>query len=239
MRIYSKFHDYYDIGLQHGIDPNCVYKRETKRIATDNNEWDKYYPLYNAVIKIVNDSPYVHLKFVKGAHFILFCGRIYFCLEYFHEYYDHYKYCTQEGLIYTVDDAHKYLAKHYNKGQLDKELNEKSFFDAYTIAEFMEKFPTDRDERVVNLLTQYGIPVIDVKKSLGSGSSAIILNPCLKDFQFYRMVDPVTAFQEISMFISGILGGTAPPMVEVSDVVRLEKHGFDKKISFRKGKEKK
>ena len=29
MRIYSDFHDYYDIGLSYGIDPKIIYSRKT------------------------------------------------------------------------------------------------------------------------------------------------------------------------------------------------------------------
>lgn len=59
----------------------------------------------------------------------------------------------------------------------------------------------------------------------------------LKDLDFPRAVDPYTLFQELSMFVGGVLPRNPNPMVEITDqVVKAEKHGFDK-WSFRKHKE--
>jgi len=54
--------------------------------------------------------------------------------------------------------------------------------------------------------------------------------------EFFKIVDPFTAFQELSMFIGGIMGGKSPIMIEVADKDRIAKHGFDK-FSFRKEKQ--
>jgi hypothetical protein len=51
---------------------------------------------------------------------------------------------------------------------------------------------------------------------------------------FFRMLDPYTAFQELSMFVGGVLPRNPNPMVEItSEKVKVAKHGFDK-WSFRK-----
>jgi hypothetical protein len=55
----------------------------------------------------------------------------------------------------------------------------------------------------------------------------------LQDLQFYRVFPAVDAFQELDMWMSGALGMPGNPMVEVSDDVRMAKHGMDK-WSFRK-----
>ncbi len=65
----------------------------------------------------------------------------------------------------------------------------------------------------------------------------IVLNPLLKDFEFYRIFDPYQAYQEIAMF----LGNFAEPrknIPPISDEIMLEAKGFDKKFSFRKEKKK-
>ncbi|MBI2433967.1 MAG: hypothetical protein HYV26_13955 [Candidatus Hydrogenedentes bacterium] len=46
--------------------------------------------------------------------------------------------------------------------------------------------------------------------------------------------DAVTAFQEIHMYISGVLGVSANPTVTLSDTMIQAKHGFDSEFSFRK-----
>lgn len=59
----------------------------------------------------------------------------------------------------------------------------------------------------------------------------------LKHVEFFRAVPPNTMFQEIEMWIGGVLPGAGKPMAQVPDAVRFEKHGMDK-TSFRKPKTK-
>lgn len=61
----------------------------------------------------------------------------------------------------------------------------------------------------------------------------LVTNPCLKDFQFYRVKDAFTVYQELDMFISGVLGHPGVPLIEITDKDRIQQHGFDK-WSFRK-----
>lgn len=61
----------------------------------------------------------------------------------------------------------------------------------------------------------------------------LVINPNLKDYDFYRAVDPYTAFQELDMWISGTLAWPQNFMVEVSDKSKVAKHGFDPKYGFR------
>jgi hypothetical protein len=50
-------------------------------------------------------------------------------------------------------------------------------------------------------------------------------------------MDPFTLFQELSMFVGGVLPRNPNPMVEITDdKVKVAKHGFDK-WSFRKHKD--
>jgi len=61
------------------------------------------------------------------------------------------------------------------------------------------------------------------------------VNPfTLKQLDFARALDPYTAFQELSMWIGGVLGGTSPEIVTIKDDKTLiEGHGFDNRFSFR------
>lgn len=61
----------------------------------------------------------------------------------------------------------------------------------------------------------------------------ILTNPILKDLEFYRMYDSYSAFQKISQYISGVLGNTEKPLIQISDKDQLVAKGFDKKTSFR------
>jgi hypothetical protein len=61
------------------------------------------------------------------------------------------------------------------------------------------------------------------------------VNPyTLKQLGFAKALDPYTAFQELSMWIGGVLGGTSPEIVTIKDDKTLiEGHGFDNRFSFR------
>jgi hypothetical protein len=59
-----------------------------------------------------------------------------------------------------------------------------------------------------------------------------ILNPILENYKFVKLFDPFTAFQEISMFISGVLGTNENETVEVDEKYRMAACGIDK-TSFR------
>ena len=56
--------------------------------------------------------------------------------------------------------------------------------------------------------------------------------------EFYKVIDAFTAFQEISMFIGGVLGIGEKEIVEIEDKYKIGQHGFDK-WSFRKEPSKK
>ena len=63
----------------------------------------------------------------------------------------------------------------------------------------------------------------------------VTMNPHgLKRFDFVKVLDPYTAYQELSMWVGGVLAGESPKMVKItSDKVLLEGHGFDNVFSFR------
>lgn len=61
--------------------------------------------------------------------------------------------------------------------------------------------------------------------------------PTLAAMDFAKAVDPYTAYQEIAMWVGGVLPAPGPEMVEISDdKVKIAKHGFHHPTSFRRGK---
>lgn len=60
------------------------------------------------------------------------------------------------------------------------------------------------------------------------------VNPELKQFAFFKLFDPFTAYQELAMFVDGQLAYPGNVMIEIEDKYRIAAHGFDK-MSFRKG----
>ena len=82
----------------------------------------------------------------------------------------------------------------------------------------------------------FGMPISNISNGLLKEGilSILIKNPILKDFNFHRIIKPYIAFQEIEMYLGGILANTkTPPMPVGSDKVIAESKGYDK-WSFRK-----
>lgn len=65
----------------------------------------------------------------------------------------------------------------------------------------------------------------------------LVDQPMLRAVQFFKAVEPNKMFQEIDMWVGGVLPRPGKPTVEISDEVRAAKHGMDE-TSFRKPKQK-
>ena len=61
----------------------------------------------------------------------------------------------------------------------------------------------------------------------------LIINPELSDWQFYKVLDAYQAFQELEMFLGGVLAGEDNPMAGISDRDLAKAKGYDC-MSFRK-----
>lgn len=98
---------------------------------------------------------------------------------------------------------------------------------------FSDYFNTDINVDTIKIHHTFDTPYLDFF------CNKVFKTPSLSDLDFATTVSPFTAYQNIEMFISGVLGGSSPKTLEISDIHRLEAHGFDKKKSFRKEKSKK
>lgn len=61
----------------------------------------------------------------------------------------------------------------------------------------------------------------------------IDLHPTLESYQFFKVFPHTSAFQEIAMFVGGVLPNPGPEMATISDQDRIQQHGFDS-WSFKK-----
>jgi hypothetical protein len=61
-----------------------------------------------------------------------------------------------------------------------------------------------------------------------------VVDPCLKDLGFQKALDPYTVFQEIDMFLGGVMAQPRDPPSPMSDREKISSHGMDVKRSFRK-----
>jgi len=85
-------------------------------------------------------------------------------------------------------------------------------------------------DTILNLHRELHSPIILVT------DQKVESNVNLRELGFPKVMDPYTAFQEISMFIGGVLGNHEKEVTELTEKDRIQQHGFDK-WSFRKMRE--
>jgi hypothetical protein len=228
MRIISKFHDYYDTVSTYGMDLTCIYKRKEITFEDDTVE---YKEVLGTLRNYGNDDLRIFPRYYDEKVFtlsyycvILFCGGVYPLTVF--------KYKNKYFHYYDIATLHKDIMR-YGSKEIKKEwLNKKRFY-------FNRNITRRRAENLLNI----NIPentLIDLHHKYKSpilmydgDYSRFIINPNLKKYKFYRVKDAYTTYQDISMFLGGILGGTENKIVELSDRERKEKHGFNE-WSFRK-----
>jgi hypothetical protein len=226
MRIISKFHDYYDCIQKFGIDESIIYKREEEKIETilPKNIVDiiKNYPkIYIRENKMVN---YEYFPSMASPFFIIIVDKCYLGIEFNSIYF------------YNEQSFNNYLEK--NKLKVEK-LNKPLLWGSmdidikWSIDHKCPIFFYDSDkqnESPIHYLTYYRKPY-DRKYN-------IIKNPFLKNYEFYKVMEPFIIYQKIHQFISGILVNPEKEPWPISDKLKAESHGFDK-WSFRKQASKK
>ena len=67
----------------------------------------------------------------------------------------------------------------------------------------------------------------------GQYSYSIEFNGELKKFEFYKVLDTFSIWQELEFYVDGRLTSPGNKMVEIEDKYKIEGHGFDSKYGFR------
>lgn len=224
MKIFSKFKDYYDHVQGLGVGDDVNYMRQTvtycrKAYGYGKQPWFKLEN--NDYIPVEMEHPIG----ISGTMFskIYFCGKIYYTIEVQGELKSEFIYSPNRYKQWNdgLDKSHRYKLSPYN---LKKEMEFLSLNGQKDGDDFNKKFNS---------------PVILVKEDYRypphSGDILYnIVNPRLYEIEFQKVVDPYTAFMEIDMFISGVLGKSGGEMVTISDKIKVDKHGFDPQYGFRK-----
>lgn len=213
MRIVSKFKDYYDsVGaLDSELKP--LYIRKTQVIekhyvptqGLEENIWRRSYMYRPWPHKYNGDGP--------TQHDIAFCGKSYAIIEH-------------AGNFYTsVKDLHRAVMA-YKKDQ----LNADSWMlwaqkQNWRYLDFEYQIKPMKTEVFLRL----GTPVF---VNTNTQNPQTILNPCLADLGFQKLVHPYNAYQELDMFLSNQMAQQVDPVPCRTDDLIRDQHGFDKH-SFR------
>lgn len=209
MLIVSKTHDYYDVGMNNGVDKTVVYNRSLVEIEGRFPQYGKY----------VSDGEW------QGA-VLGFCGKFYpFMFRSFNGKIDTFIWSVEEALKFATQSKRK----RWYSSSLSSEIEMKQFFD--------KKYP-----ELEELFHKHRAPIFGFEPAGRIYSwtrnqapyRTLVLNPSLKDIQFYKVKDPITAFQDIYMFMSGVLGAPPKPPEPISDKIMAASKGHDGEYSFRK-----
>lgn len=241
MRIISKFKDYYDIGLSQGIDDTLVYVREAKDIKINkdsNHDFDPWSQHQNTAVDLEPTRTYSEPEEYIGGWWglrpviIFFCGKtyVYWLLSNKHDPISNIAHCNtnvfrNEDTYSTSIDSFN-LRPCYSKGRtkpFHSRRNEKN--------EFWDLQGKDCTE--LNL--KYKSPIIAITEppTRAEVEFHVYVNPVLKNLGFQKVLDPYQAFQEISMFVGGVLPQSGNEMVQIDDKRMAEKKGFGHKYAFR------
>jgi hypothetical protein len=171
------------------------------------------------------------LELTYRTHFVGFCGKIYGCVVLKKPATTWEK--GKEKICWNIDEVDEFVNKNYKKKQIDYYLGKdrgwgwRSYYlrmsaKRGSFVQFWERVREVHDKKE-KLFIDHNSPVFIDNK----------INACLKDLEFFRVVDPYTAFQEIQMFF-GKLRSPERPIPEISNSDMIEAKGFDLKSSFRK-----
>lgn len=213
IRIISKFRDYYD-GVQRQIfDEDTLYVREQREIGKDVLvSWhrEEYNIRYGKIGFCGKEYAYCKFMFPDGS------------VDYFYDaestHAHAHKYLTEEGYNNYCGRYHgsqSWINKYCRKAEIDK------YFADIPVIENHDYF------------VKCNAPIYVIQRY----PAYTVINPKLSNYQFQKVIHPYTAFQEIYMYVGGVLAGNNKPIPIVSDNDMIEAKGFDKKTSFRKPKE--
>ena len=230
MRIISKFHDYYDCIQRLGQDQTVVYLREEKEL-----EFDWCFPKLLYWLTGYND--------LVSVKIIGFCGKIYPLIEL--------KTAIDMPIIRCWSLAHidSFMQENLSGRALSCYRDSKWYRETFhyrkrkSFSQFFDQCRMEQN-KYEYLFRENHSPLFIASRTDYKRKGKIIFNTTLKDVEFYSIIDNYTAFQEISMYLGGVLGSHGghktkykgkPMSMEVSDKDLVSAKGFDKH-SFRSSK---
>lgn len=260
MKIISKYQDYYDSALAYGSDDSIIYIRNEEHIKAPLEKEYSYgtkippgYPKeFNTLLDLYSRLPSNYFKLKKESEYksilqrtelVGFCGKIYPIFHVEFECKSNTDCSNKEYYFYDIDTMEEYLKQYLEKDAFYKpESKWDNFFNITRKYQFTEKGiiklldEIDTINKSTNRFDTFfsiNSPVFTISYSRKLRDHALIKNPILKDYNFFRLKDPYVAFGEISQFISGVLSSNKKLPVEFTDKEKLQSHGFDN-WSFKK-----
>ena len=225
MKIFSKFQDYYDSALGSFLDSDVAVYRKTSTINVPYKEIPRLgnYDFSYEVVKDINGrKQYGKLP----IHMIGFCGTWYFFVyaQDRRGFFNKLEYKTFDEIVENNRQNSIFYGYNSNKGVTDpnKEPGWKEIFEKYGPVLYIEKYD----------------PPGEYYRQFSNINMETVIWPELKAYKFQAVKDPYTALWEIEHWFDTRARPDGAVVPVGDDITRLQVYGFDKKTSFRKGKEK-
>lgn len=225
MKIFSKFQDYYDSALGSFLDSDVAVYRKTSTINVPYKEIPRLgnYDFSYEVVKDINGrKQYGKLP----VHMIGFCGTWYFFVyaQDRRGFFNKLEYKTFDEIVENNRQNSIFYGYNSNKDVTDpnKEPGWKEIFEKYGPVLYIEKYD----------------PPGEYYRQFSNINMETVIWPELKTYKFQAVKDPYTALWEIEHWFDTRARPDEAVVPVGDDITRLQAHGFDKKTSFRKGKEK-
>ena len=225
MKIFSKFQDYYDSALGSFLDSDVAVYRKTSTINVPYKEIPRLgnYDFSYEVVKDINGrKQYGKLP----IHMIGFCGTWYFFVyaQDRRGFFNKLEYKTFDEIVENNRQNSIFYGYNSNKDVTDpnKEPGWKEIFEKYGPVLYIEKYD----------------PPGEYYRQFNNINMETVIWPELKIYKFQAVKDPYTALWEIEHWFDTRARPDEAVVPVGDDITRLQAHGFDKKTSFRKGKEK-
>ena len=240
MRIRSNFKDYYDCIQRLGQDQELIFNRFSSIVELERT----------ACPYIGNGPGYHDGDMYCDSIAIGFCGKVYIAVRMKKSYYDNGIWCHSANAV----DA--FIANNYNKKEQNYYFGRKplrnrrqQLWHGHTQRSiknfFKDNPPKQTDKKFIEhscaIYCETGWTPAYIGGPVGEPRtpgrrahlSYLTINPQLKRFNFAKVLDPYTAYQELQMYVAN-MAMPNKPIPEISDKDMLEIKGFDPKWSFRK-----
>lgn len=261
MRIISNFRDYYDSVQSIAQDQSKVYERKTQEkivmVSTSYSypEGTKYITPEFSFMNDLKTSSRKSFPFgtTLNSYIVLIAGKAYIAYRAEVQYTVNLKTVSDSFIVTSIEDMCAKIANVVGRdveGVISTiiEHNDRNMFRENL--NMLDRIIRDGQSPIEigdSLFFEFGSPVLRIehvnrhelpKKSVfddwrNYAALRVISNPNLSEISFQSVLDPYTAFQDISMYLTGVLGQAHPPMVQIGDEDMKVAKGFGHKYAFK------
>jgi len=116
---------------------------------------------------------------------------------------------------------------HRRKRQRFFSARRSEFSDELTYENIRRRFDSLASRDVSKVFRDHDTPIFTYERSPAQGVSIFRSSPMLSPYEFAKFLDPYTAYQEIDMYRSGVLGAGRKELIQISDEDMRDKKGFN------------